>query len=342
MELPIDWLLQGPPYVRYRTRRDLLEQAEDDAEVTADRCAMLADPLVEGLVRELGSWPGEIISSHKSASQPFHKVGFLADIGLRAGDPGMGIVIERILALRSTEGPFALTMNIGKAHGGTGEDRLGWALCDTPLILYALLRFGLEDEPRVRAAGEYLLNLGRMDEQGGQMGWPCAVSASLGSWRGPGRKDDPCPYANLAMLKAMAQVPAWRDSAPARAGGETLLRLWSDSLTRHPYIFYMGTDFRKLKAPFVWYDLLHVLEVLTQYPEVRSDPRLGEMVDLLECKADGAGRFTAESVWQAWSAWEFGQKKAPSRWLTLLAHRILARARPVPVEAETGASTQAP
>ena len=29
-------------------------------------------------------------------------------------------------------------------------------------------------------------------------------------------------------------------------------------------MFYMGTDFSKLKVPLVWYDLLHVLEVITQ------------------------------------------------------------------------------
>jgi hypothetical protein len=33
----------------------------------------------------------------------------------------------------------------------------------------------------------------------------------------------------------------------------------------------------------------------------------------------------AESVWKAWSEWEFGQKKNPSFWVTLLAYRILER-----------------
>ncbi len=87
----------------------------------------------------------------------------------------------------------------------------------------------------------------------------------------------------------------------------------------------MGTDFRKLKAPFIWYDLLHVLEVLSQFPWLKADPRLGEMVELLKSKADGEGRFSLESVWTAWKDWEFGQKKSPSRWLTFLAWRIIQR-----------------
>ncbi len=87
----------------------------------------------------------------------------------------------------------------------------------------------------------------------------------------------------------------------------------------------MGTDFRKLKAPFVWYDLLHVLDVLSRFSWLATDARLGEMIGTLKEKADERGCFTAESVWTPWKAWEFGQKKQPSRWITLLAWRSLGR-----------------
>lgn len=315
----ITWLLEGPSWVAYRTRRDLLDQPEDDPEVAATRRALLADPQVHALVAELGNWPGQVISSHKSAGQPFHKLTFLADLGLRAGDPGMDVIVERILAHHSAQGPFALPMNIAASYGGSGQEQWAWALCDAPLILYALLKFGLAADPRVIAAGEHLIGLARSN------GWPCAVSPELGSWRGPGRQEDPCPFANLVMLKALAQTPDWRAGSAAHAGAETLLALWTDSRERHPYIFYMGTDFRKLKAPLVWYDLVHVLDVLSQFPWLRDDPRLAEMITLLASKADAQGRFTPESIWQAWSRWEFGQKKVAARWLTLLALRILRR-----------------
>ena len=54
-------------------------------------------------------------------------------------------------------------------------------------------------------------------------GWPCAVSKELGNFRGPGRKDDPCPFANLAMLKALIRVDGWRDSPECHTGADTLL-----------------------------------------------------------------------------------------------------------------------
>ena len=90
-------------------------------------------------------------------------------------------------------------------------------------------------------------------------------------------------------------------------------------------MFYMGTDFCKLKVPFVWYDLLHVLDVLSQFAWVREDERFLNMFNLMVSKADQQGRFSLESVWTAWKDWEFGQKKEPSRWLTLLAWRVIIR-----------------
>jgi len=187
------------------------------------------------------------------------------------------------------------------------------------VIVYALAEMGLSGDPAVRSAVDYLVGLI------GDNGWPCAVSKELGTFRGPGRKSDPCPFANLAMLKALSVFGDLRDCSASRTGVETLLALWSESRERHPYQFYMGTDFRKLKAPFVWYDLLHVLDVLSRFEWVTRDPRFLDMLGLLRSKADDQGRFTAESVWTAWKDWEFGQKKVASRWLTLLAWRIIGR-----------------
>jgi hypothetical protein len=319
MNAPIDWLLQGEPWIEYRTRRDLLGQSEQDAQVRAARQAMLAHAPVQNLAAELAGWPGTVISSHKSAGQPFHKLTFLADLGLTAADPGIEVIAARILELQSAEGPFQLSMNIPTHFGGTGQDQRAWALCDAPLSLYALLKFGLQGEPAVQRAAAYLAGLVRDN------GWPCAVSKELGSFRGPGSKADPCPFANLAMLKALSESEELRDGPACRAGAETLLNLWNESETRHPYMFYMGTDFRKLKVPLVWYDLVHVLDVLTRFDWLKQDPRLLEMLALLQSKADEQGRFTLESIWTAWKDWEFGQKKVPSRWLTLLAWRILGR-----------------
>jgi hypothetical protein len=315
----LEWLLEGEPWIVYRTRLDLMGQSETDPEVISARNLLLENSAIRGLLKELAEWPGNVVSSHKSAGQPFHKLTFIADLGFKTDDPGMNMIIDRILAHRSTEGPFQLPMNIPTHYGGSGYDEWAWALCDAPLIVYALVKFGLSDRPEVRAAITYLVDLVRDN------GWPCAVSKELGKFRGPGRKDDPCPFANLATLKLLSEIEEYRDHPACHAGVETLLTLWKESSTKHPYMFYMGTDFRKLKVPFVWYDLLHVLEILSRFTWIREDERFLDMYRILKGKADGQGLYSLESIWTAWKDWEFGQKKEPSRWLTLLAWRIIGR-----------------
>ena len=319
MNNPVDWFLTGPPWVQYRTRIDLLRQPENNPEVAAARQAILTHPQILRMINELAGWPGKPLLRHNDASHLLHKLVFISDSGIKSDDKDIKQVITRILESQSREGAFQILANISSHFGGTGKDQLVWMLCDSPSILYSLVKLGMKDNPAIQAAAQHLAGLVT------ENGWTCTVSPDIGKFRGPGRKTDPCPYAALVTLKALSQIPAWHDSEPCRAGTEVLLQLWEQRKERRPYLFAMGTDFRKLKAPEVWYDIVHVLDVLTQFPYLKKDKRLLEMVDIVRTKADVDGRFTAESVWKAWADWEFGQKKEPSYFLTLLVQRIIQR-----------------
>jgi len=117
--------------------------------------------------------------------------------------------------------------------------------------------------------------------------------------------------------------------AHARMISEVLLSLWRDSWERHPYMFYMGTDFRKLKLPFVWYDIMSVADTLSNCPWVRQDPRFRDMLSIIASKPDENGWYTPESIWTSWKGWDFAQKKEPSRWLTFYVERLQRRAKGV-------------
>ena len=319
MDEIIQWLLEGDPWVDYRTRVDLLGQSENKPEVIHARKEMIEHPKIESLLEELKNWPGTVLSSHKSASQPFHKLSFIADLALKMGDPPIDEIIDKIFEHQSDEGPFQLPMKISKSYGGSGSEEWAWALCDAPLIVYSLAKFELSKDERIQKAVKYLVGLVQ------ENGWPCVVSKELGNFRGPGKKSDPCPFATFAMLKMLSQFDEWKDSKEVHVGAECLLDLWERSREVHPYMFYMGTDFRKIKAPYIWYDILHVLDVLSQFDWLRSDPRLLEMVELVKSKVTDEGKYIPESVWMAWKDWDFGQKKQPSRWLTFLVIRTLKR-----------------
>ena len=115
------------------------------------------------------------------------------------------------------------------------------------------------------------------------------------------------------------------DSSAAHTGAEMLLGHWQRQAERKIYLFGIGTDYRKLKYPFVWYDILHVTDVLSRLPFVHADPRFRDMVETITTQADARGRCTAISMYRAWKGWSFADKKNPSPWLTFLVLRIVKR-----------------
>lgn len=301
------WLSEGDPVLRYLVKRDHL------FEVTGtDKANALAHPPLRSLVTAVNEkWPP--LTSHKSAGHPIHALVFLSELGLGEEELGVGAAIKRIMDSMANEGTFQVNMKITKGHGGTGEEGLGWALCDAPLLSYALIRFGHGGEASVQRSVSTIRTLAR------ENGWPCVTSSSLGGFRGPGRKEDPCPYANLISLRLMAAA-GLTDTTEAKAGVGAALQLWSQSWDRHPYMFYMGTDFRKLKVPLIWYDIIHLADVLSLFPLARNDDRTKEIVSIIEGQAAGGEGYVPGSVWTAWKDWDMGQKKQPSRWL---AYRIM-------------------
>jgi len=321
----IAWLLaSSEPWTRYRALLDLLDRPAGDAEVRAARAEMLAHPQVQALVERAATWGSEPLKRHNDAGHSLYALSTLADFGLRADDPGLGAVVDRVLAHQAPEGAFQTVVNIPTRFGGTGEDAWTWIVCDAPTVLYALLDLGLAGDERVQHAIDHLVGL--VDDNG----WRCAAAPELGRFRGPGRKDDPCPVANVYTLKALAAAAEHGRSDllegdTARKGIEMLLGHWAERGQRKMYLFGIGTDFQKLKYPLVWYDLLHVTDVLSRFPGVHADARFGEMLEALAAQADGQGRYTATSMYRAWKGWSFADKKAPSPWLTLLALRVLKR-----------------
>jgi len=317
----IEWLLtSNEPWTRYRTLIDLLEQSKQGPEVLTAREEMLAHPQVKALLQHVSTWPGYALQRHNDAQHPLYALSTLADFGLKVHDHEIASTLEAVLAHQSAEGLFQTQVKIPKAFGGTDEEMWTWVLCDAPTLLYALQAMGMGKDERVIKAVEYLANL--VDDNG----WRCKSAPEFGGkFRGPGRREDPCPIVNVYALKALSQRPDLMDSTAGHLGVEMLLGHWEKRGEKKYYLFGIGTDFHKLKYPFIWYDILHVVDVLSPYPFAHSDNRFQEMVEAIRSQADGEGRYTAGSMYRAWKGWSFTDKKKPSPWLTFLVLRILKR-----------------
>lgn len=317
MKAPIDWLLDGPAFVRYRTLTDLMDKSDTDGEVKAVYKEMMDDPLVKVLISEVSDWENQyVIKRHNDAAHPSHKLAFAAGLGIKKQVLKQGV--DAVLSHQSPEGPFQVRIAIPKVFGGDDIPKWDWTATDAPILLYALLRLGMRTK-KVMKGVQHILS--RIIEPG----FGCFASASMGKFKGPGRKTDPCPYANLIILRMLAQVPELAESDESRCAVEMLLHHWEVRGKKKYFLFGIGTDFAKPKVPRIWYDIIHYTDTLTRFPYARRDKRLKEVVGMLQDQADTLGRFTSRSIWTKWKGWEFCQKKEPSRWLTFLAHRIFKR-----------------
>jgi len=305
-------------WLQYAFRINVLN--EDARDLESLRTAALQEALVVSYLRDAADYHSTTVVNHKNPDLPIHKLLFLLDIGFGVEVPEVQTAVEKIMENRDNNGVYKSLTNIPEHFGGNGRDTFGWCLCDAPLLLLALGKAGVDYQQHLQQGVEYLVSLYKTG------GFPCTVSEEFGTFRGPGRKDDNCPYASLVMLKLLTSLPEYCDSEVVVGTAQGLLELWQNSYERHPYMFYMGTDFRKLKAPAIWYDLVSVSDALSRVDAVRDDARFREMIAIIESKQDEQGLFTPESVYKKTKGYDFGQKKVPSLYLTYLCYLILARA----------------
>ena len=305
-----DWL-------KYAIQINLLHAKKED-QIALLQSALM-DAKIQCAFEEVAAFHSTRISSHKDPTLPIQQLLFLLDLGFDTSVPQIQAAIDEILAHKDDNGVYFSMINVPKQFGGTGEDGFSWCLCDAPNLMIALIKAGVSYEEHIKQGVEYLVSLYR------ENGFPCAASPDLGRFRGPGKKDDCCPYATLIMTDLLSYLPEYRDSPIAKASSQALLNLWSTSREQHPYLFHMGTDFRKLKAPSCWYDIVSVAGVLSKFSFNHSDPRFLEMIDLIKSKQRDDGFFVPESIYMKMKDWDFGQKKTASPYLTYLCLRILDR-----------------
>ena len=280
---------------------------------------MVAAEPVRALLGLAASWPGHPLKRHNDAAHPLYALSTLADFGLTREDPGVAEAADAVMAHFDGDA-FETWLWLPRFLTKASHDaeRWAWMLCDAPTLLYALLAFGYGDAERVSAAVADLV--WRCSE----VGWRCGAASSLPSFDGPGRRDDTCPMASVYALKALSLTSYRTDDAVVPAV-QALLDHWEHQRDYKLRMFGIGTDFRKLRYPFVWYDILHVADVLSRYPAALADPRFGEMLEAIASQADADHRYTAGAMFRSWKGWSFADRRSPSPWLTFLVRRIEAR-----------------
>ena len=290
----LDWLLEGPAWLEYAVKLQLL-----DRKPGAD--AALQDKPIREIISRLQGYDAGIpaIKSgrvhYTEAGKAYWDLFFLADIGLTVTDTGLEGEVEEIFRFQSRDGTFTMPPNVQDNY-----------FCMSAILISSLAKMGYHDDPRVI---KYIC--AAMSDQMPGGGWDC-----YGDNYGIGGS---CPMDDMNILMLLGQYLDYRNSPRIYGAIDNLLTHWQERT--HLYGFGVGKRFRSLQYPAVKYGILRVLDVLSFFPYAVRSPAFQNMLDCVHAKAVN-GRYFAESADMVYTDFDFNQTKEPSRWITFLISRI--------------------
>jgi hypothetical protein len=316
----LDWLLEKDnPSVRYFTLRQLLDRAEDDAEVQGARQAIMGSEPVQKILAAQdpkGFWakPGHGYSPKYQATA--WQILFLAELGVEGSNEQVRRGSEYLLThAQATNGGFSAMANAvpsGAIHCLNGN------------LVWALTALGYAGDPHVQRAVAWLT--GSITGEEFDM-WNATVP-------GPGFKCGanlklPCAWGAVKSLRALGNLPAAMQSPKVRKAALAAVDfLFSHELAKADYPHYERVSGEWVKFGFPLSYTSDVLEASLALCEAGygSDPRLGNAVEFLLSRrqADGCWLMKHSLNGKMWADIEV--KGKPSKWITLRALRVLKAA----------------
>ncbi|MFC1932058.1 hypothetical protein ACFLXU_00270 [Chloroflexota bacterium] len=298
----INWLLEGPDWLKYAVELQLLDLKPDLQVALRDiSIVRVVDRLKSNEVGIPALGTGKV--HYTDTGKAYWDLFFLADIGLTAEDLKLSTEIERVFNLQSPDGTFL-----------TGREVMPNYFCMSAILISSAAKMGYRSDPRLQKYIQAILN-----SQGLDGGWHC-YNSDLEML-----DIDSCPMDNLNILMLLGQYEEYRTDPRFNGGIDLLLEHWNErNQRRQLYGFGIGRRFSSLSYPAVKYGVLRVLDVLSLFPYAVGKRGFQSMLDFV-CQKSSDGKYFAESIHTAYADFDFGQMEEPSRWLTFLVNRIEKR-----------------
>jgi len=301
----LEWLLEGPDWLKYAVGRQLLRGKPDP------RLA-LEDPAILSLRQRLRNpqlgLPALLEKKlyYTRTGNAYWDLFFLADTGLTARDLGIEAELEQLLARQMPSGDFITEPGMAPNY-----------YCISAILLSTIAKLGFTEHPAVRKYLKVILDTQRYDG-----GWHCEKSQSGGESYAP----ESCPMDNLNILMLVGQYDALRNDDRFNGAIDLLLNHWQqrDRKLRLDG-FGVGSRYSALKYPAVDYGILRVLDTVSVFPHAVRRPAFGQMLRWVQGKAVN-GRYTPEYACGSFPGFDFDQTGQPSRWLTFQIVRMERRA----------------
>lgn len=320
---PTEWLLSDEdPSVRYFTLKDLLGKRDNDHELMEARMKIMDSvPVLKILGKQDagGHWGKQedfyVRSKYRGT---VWSVLLLAELGADGGDARIRKAAEFIFAWSQDRdsGGFAYmgTEKNGGRHSGVLP-------CLTGNMVFAMIRFGYLDDPRVRKGLKYITDYQRFDDG----------SQPPREWPYEKYKDcfgkHTCHMGAAKALKALAEIPP-RNRTKAM---KKILEEGAEYFLIH-HIYKRSHDLSKVSKPgwlrfgfplMYQTDVLDLLDILTGLGY--RDERMQDAVDMVVEKQDKEGRWVMRNSYNGRMAASIERKGKLSKWVTLKALKVLKR-----------------
>jgi hypothetical protein len=239
---------------------------------------------------------------------------FLEQMGADARDARIQLACDHVLA--HTQAP----------NGGFGWSGVNSAVvhCLNGNLLRALIAFGRLDDDRVRDS--IVWQASAITGKGVDRWYPSTTSGPGFECGVNGRL--PCGWGAIKALRGLAAIPPRRRTAAVRGAIDRGCAFLLDpdlSTGSFPTSTVVSRNWIRFGFPSGYIaDALQGLETLVELGH-GSDPRLASTVELLLDKQDAEGRWRNENGYRdrLWTATD--PPRAPSKWVTLRALRVLKR-----------------
>ena len=316
----LPWLLEPDadnPGVRYFALRDLLGRPEDDPEVDKARQEVMrtgpVPAILEAQHRE-GYWArpgGGYAPSYKAT---VWQIIFLAELGADPNDERVRRGCEYFLNHSvAANGGFAMNPRptpSSVVHCLNGDP------------IYALVRLGYAQEPRLHAALDWLVQATtgvgdvRFFKSGTSgIGFACAYN-----------QKQPCAWGATKAMKTLSVLPTdLRTAAVDRAIKVGIDFLLGKDLAKadYPYTERINSTWFSFGFPLSYRsDVLETAMVLADLG-YGQDPRLHNAQQFIMSKQDSQGRWIMEKTLNGKMWADVEEKGRPSKWITLRALRAL-------------------
>jgi hypothetical protein len=294
---PLPWLLEPEnPSVRYWTLLDILDRSDDDPEMRAAWAAIPTfSPVANLLVAQKreGYWVKRDYYLPKSYGT-FGVLSVLADLGLTGENEHVRRGCDFLFAHQREHGGFCRRRRV-RGRGTVWEARPD--PCTHARIVRFLIQFGYGDDPRTRAAVNWLLADQRDDAM-----WLCNRASRHG-----------CLRATLDYLRAAVLDPETAaHPATARAAEVVCDLLMEPRMGR----YHVGDLWTILEYPSFGYGVISALDALARLGYTLEQPKIALAMEYLLSRQLPNGTWPLDQSAPR-PPFDVGQPGAPNKWLTL-------------------------